>query len=222
MSPKRLFVIAGLLTVLAACGAKTTLNASATVRSADPSNAIKLMQATERVLVRRLAAADIKNAVVAVTPTTGTDAAIELRLPDTEAAEIAKRILSEPFTFEIKLANGVKKDADGAEVTDWQTTGITGVNLDWIQPVRDSSDGSIGVELQFNAEGRNKLMALFKGSTGKDVGIFVRDLLVSKLRISSDKVEESIVISGIPSAMVAEIFADDVNVGLHVAFTFPQ
>lgn len=222
MSLKRLITIATCTAVLAGCGATRTLNATATVRSSDPAKIIGLIQASERVLKRRLAAADVQDAVVSVAPAGAADATVVLRLPDAAAEDAARRILSEPFTFEIKLAGGMIKDPSGAEVVDWQATGITGADLEWIQPVRDTSTDTLGVDLQFGADGRAKLASVFKVNQGKDVGIFVRDLLVSKLRVNSADIGNSIVISGIPSAAIAEIFADDVNVGLHVVFSLPQ
>lgn len=222
MSLKQLFIIGGFSISLAACGTSLTLTAPATVDSTDPARIITLIQASERVLVRRLAGAEVKNAVVSVSPTEGQGAMVTMKLPDTDALDTAKRILSDPFTFEMKLAVGVHENADGVEETDWESTGIVGNMLVWIQPVRDPKTGDLGVEMLFDDAGQTALAKTFQENAGKDLGIFVRDLLVSKLTIGTDAVTESIIISGIPSAKIAEIFADDVNVGLHVHFSVPQ
>jgi hypothetical protein len=42
--------------------------------------------------------------------------------------------------------------------------------------------------------------------------------MVSKLKVGTEKIADHIIISGIPSYTVAQIFADDVNVGLHTTF----
>lgn len=222
MSLKSFFTIATCTAVLAGCNGNNTLTASATVDSTDPGRIIELIQATERVLTRRLAGAEIKNAVVSVAPTSGANALVTIKLPDTEAVETATRILSEEFTFDLRLDNGIVTNAEGVDVPNWSTIGINGSHLLWIQPIRDQKTNDVGVELLFNDEGRQLLNKTFAENVGKDLGIFVRDLLVSKLTIPTEPIGASIVISGIPSAKVAEIFADDVNVGLHVSYSVSQ
>ncbi len=222
MSLKKLFIIGAYAAALAGCGSSMTLTADVAVDSTDSTRVISLIQASERVLTRRLAGADVQNAVVSVAPTSGSEAVVTMKLPDEEAVETAMRILGEPFTFEIKLALGTKVNAEGVEETQWESTGVEGGNLLWIQPVRDTKTGMLGVDLQFDEAGMSRLKETFAQNAGKDLGIFVRDLLVSKLTVGTDAIGESIVISGIPSEKIAEIFADDVNVGLHVHFSVPQ
>ena len=89
----------------------------------------------------------------------------------------------------------------------------------WIFPITNPDTKEIGAELQFNERGQKLLQDAFTGNIGKSVGIFVRDLLVSKMTISAEVLSSHILISGIPSERVAQIFADDVNVGLHAIFT---
>jgi len=216
MSIRQTVTAGFVLLALAGCAPKQAMTYNAVIDAEDSAKVMTLIQASERVLIRRLAAAQVQKSIVTVVPTGGKNALVTLKLPNEEAREAAERILSDPFTFEIKIDGGVKTDTGE---TDWQATGIDGTMLTWIQPIRDSKTGTLAVELQFTPEGRTALAASFKNNRGKDIGIFVRDLLVSKLRVESDAPAESILISGIPSEKVAEIFADDVNVGLHVVFT---
>ena len=177
-----------------------------------------LIEATERVMLRRLAAAEVQGAQVSTLPTSSGSATLTMKLPNAAASDTAARILSEQFTFDIRLelpgANPDKLDS-----SEWQPTALTGSSLQWLQVIASSSTGEVGVELELTPSGRKALGNIFKGNTGKHVGIFVRDLLVSKLKIDSEKVSDHIIISGIPSEKVAEIFADDVNVGLRVSFS---
>lgn len=216
MSIRQTVTAGFVLLALAACSPKQAMTYNAMIDAEDSGKVMALIQASERVLTRRLAAAQVQKSVVTVVPTGGKNALVTLKLPNDEARETAERILSDLFTFEIKIDGGV--NADTGE-TDWQPTGIDGTMLTWIQPIRDAKSGALAVELQFTPEGRKALAKAFKNNRGNDIGIFVRDLLVSKLRIESSAPAESILISGIPSEKVAEIFADDVNVGLHVAFS---
>jgi len=214
-------VVIGFLFLLAACSGKPVLSYSLSLRTPNAAKAMVLIQATERVLTRRLAALEVKNARVSAIPTGSGTGLLSLRLPDAKAAEDARRILAETFTFDIRIEQGQKSKGDPGNLdqSNWQPTALTGSSIEWIQAIGLSSSGEIGVELQFNAKGRQILETIFRDNQGKDAGIFVRDLLVSKIKIQGKTVSDRVIIGGIPSAKVAEIFADDVNVGLHVFYT---
>lgn len=211
-------VLIGSLMVLAACGSSVQLSYTAKSSVDDPARNTLIFQATERVLTRRLAAVNVASPRVTVVPQDSTTATVNMTVPGA-SVDTVNRIVSDPFTFEIRMEKGMVKDAAGVEQTDWQPTGVDGSMLDWVQPVQNADSSIIGVELRFSEAGRTKLKEAFRGNKGRDVGVFVRDLLVSKLKINTEVLDEHIVISGIPSAKVAEIFADDVNVGLHISFT---
>jgi len=213
----RTLLLIGSLAALTGCGSSVmTFEAVSSVSDTTKNN--ELFKATERVLLRRLAGAEVKGSTVSVIPEDSGTASVSISVPS-DAMETVQRITSDPFTFEIRLANGTIKDDEGNDQVDWQATGIDGTKLDWIQTLQGPKPEDIGVELQFNAEGKNKLSAVFLENVGKDVGIFVRDLLVSKLKVNTTEAADHIIIGGIPSAKIAEIFADDVNVGLHITFT---
>jgi preprotein translocase subunit SecD len=215
--------IGALSLLLVACGSASKLTYTATLRAPDASRTLFLVEATERVLTRRLAAANVQNAKVSAVPSGPTTATVNLDVPNTNAKEAAMRILAEPFTFDIRLQKEESpKETSSAASDNWEPPTITGEDLDWIEAVGDSSTGIVSVELTFTKEGREKLVNLFKGHKGRDVGIFVRDLLVSKLKIQQETVEDRITISGIPNAKVAQIFAEDVIVGLRVSFAPAQ
>jgi preprotein translocase subunit SecD len=127
-------------------------------------------------------------------------------------------MLSEQFTFDMRLELKETTPQDQNVEANWEKLGIQNEHLVGVQVVTDEKSQEVAVELLFTEEGRALLDKAFSKNKGKTVGIFVRNLLVSKLKITSGEVSEHVVISGIPSAAVAQIFADDVNVGLHVAF----
>ncbi len=218
MNIGRIIGLSVLLVGLAACGGTTTLTYSVHTKMSDPGKAAEIFQASERVMSRRLPSADVKDSFVKVVPS-GKDAAVmTIKVPDAAGAETAHRILAETFTFDIRL-EGPKLPGDTADETNWLATGIDGSMLQWITPVSNPDTNEIGVELLFDEKGHKLLETAFKGNKGKHVGIFVRDLLVSNMTISAETVSDHILISGIPSERVAQIFADDVNVGLHAIFT---
>lgn len=218
MNPRHLIGLTVLSLTLAACGGIRSLTYDVRTNLSDSSKYADLFRATERVMVRRLAAAGVKDPKVTVLPSGSGSAVLTMKLPDAAGSDTAKRILSETFTFDIRV-EGPKKPDQKADETNWLPTGVEGTDLLWIVPISNPTTKEIGVELQFSEAGRLLLEKAFKGNVGKHIGIFVRDLLVSKMTISTETLTDHIIISGIPSEHVAEIFADDVNVGIHAIFT---
>lgn len=217
MNIGRIIGLTVLSATLAGCNGPVTLTYSIRTNIADDAKSFAVFEASERVMTRRLPAADIKDSQVKVVPS-GSGAIMTIQVPDALSAGTAERILAEPFTFDIRL-EGPRLPDMPPDQTNWLPSGINGSMLAWVTPVSNPDTKEIGAELQFDARGRSLLENAFKDNLGKHVGIFVRDLLVSKMTIASKDVGDHILIGGIPSERVAQIFADDVNVGLHAVFT---
>ncbi len=214
---RRVLVAAGLVLALMSCGAKQqSVTADMAIRSPDAGKTMLLIQSAERVMERRLAAAQVKGGHATAITSGPSTAKLTVRVPDAAAEVKAKDILAEPFFFDLRIE---KPNTDALQPSEWIPTALTGSSLEWIQAVGNSTTGEVTIELQFTPEGRTLLESVFKGNVSKHIGIFVRDLLVSKLTIQTDAVTDRVIISGIPSSKVAEIFADDVNVGLRVTYT---
>lgn len=204
--------------ILSACGSGITLQYSIALDVTDPAKVTNLIESSERVLLRRLASFQVENARVKAVPTGGSNGTLTVVVPNAEGEEAAKRILSEQFTFELRIEKEGASETDTA-AENWTPTPLTVETLEWAQAIGNRQTGDITVDLQFKESAKPLLSKLFKDAKGKSVGIFVRGLLVSKLKVESTATTEHIIIGGIPSASVAEIFADDVNVGAHVTFT---
>lgn len=217
MLRKTAFLI-GSLVLLTACGGPTTLSYTITSNLSDTTKNSGLFESSERVLVRRLAALGVENPKITIIPLDSSSATMDIEVPS-EAKAAVEKITSDSFTFDLRVDNGKVKNDAGDEVTDWKKTRVDGSMVNWVQPVRDTKTGSLGVELQFSKDGKEALAEAFKGNKDKNIGIFVRDLLVSSMKITSEEPSEHIIISGIPATSIAEIFADDVNVGLHITFS---
>ncbi len=212
-------LIIGIFLSLSACGRGQTVVEHMTIRTTDATRVLSLITSTEHVLTRRLAAVNVKNASVAAVPTGAKSATLTLKLADIPSAEKAKAILAEPFRFDLRIEEPTMKKVPDDTALTWIPTALTGSNLEWVQVIGNSRTGEVAIELQFTKQGKKILSSVFRGNVGKHLGIFVRDLLVSKLIIEKAPITDRVLISGIPSAKVAEIFADDVNVGLSVLFT---
>lgn len=208
----------GCFLAVAACNSQSvTLTYTIQSSTTDTAKNQILLPSAERVITRKLASANITDARVTAIPSGSGSATLTVRLHNAEEAEAADALVQEKLTFDLRIEETAATSAADAV---WKDTGVTGTHLIWIQPLTNPTNNEIGVELQFTDEGQEKLAKAFMENPSKDIGIFVRDLLVSKMTISTETLSSNhIIIGGIPSAKVAEIFAEDVNVGVHLTFT---
>ncbi|OGJ57197.1 hypothetical protein A3H22_03420 [Candidatus Peribacteria bacterium RIFCSPLOWO2_12_FULL_55_15] len=215
---KRILIFSTLL-ILTACGAtKVAYKISFNIDDAEQQSSLTI--ASLRVIERRLSRMgdqlleqDMK--------TRDQEVIISLKIRDKEAGETLTTELVKPFSLNImeqspeKTADTVVEDHGGFRKTD-----ITQEHLQWVEARTYGPEGKQGmVILYFSPDGRTIMQKIFKRNKGKAIGIFVRNQLVSKLTVDTDKVKDDIVIQNIPSYEIARMFADDMNVGLHVTFT---
>lgn len=145
---------------------------------------------------------------------------IEVQVSSKDIADILTSELTEPFSLSVMS----ETDLEHADITveghgSFEKTDITEADFEWVQAREDKESGQGEVRILLTEEGRTKMAAIFRVMKGKSIGIFVRDRLVSKLKVDTDELKDDIVIQGIPDPAMAEVFAEDVNVGLHVTFT---
>lgn len=149
----------------------------------------------------------------------GENPTLTLTLVDDEIAEFLTQDLTSPFTMDI-----MKEVPEGTgDITvsghgSFAKTGVTAEHLDWVNAREDGTSGKGMVRLVFTPEGRVLMAQVFAENVGKNIGLFVRDKLVSKLYVDTAELKDDIVIRDIPSLDFAHVFAEDVNVGLHVTF----
>lgn len=220
--------IAGALCVslLAGCGGNYVTTYNLAIAGVKKEQQQEILNAVDRVMKRHIAGFKM-DARATVNPR-GEGGELTITFKDPQSKKVLSESIERPFTFEIKSLTLGITDISKAELADWHTTGVTGKDLSWIQAIGDKATGKIGVELQFTENGRERFSAAIQSlskeaamkspSTEPVVGVFVRDVLVSTLQVTGDDVSKRIIISGIPSPAIAQVFADDVNVGLHVTF----
>lgn len=215
-------LVFGVALMLSACGGPTSLMKTMHIRASDSAKVMTILQATEKVMERRFAALNLQNARASVVPVDAKTATLTLTLPDKEAVEKMEAILAEKFTFDIRIEKKEEKNTkDDAPESEWLPTAFTGSSLSWVQAVGNKNTGRVALELQFTEQGRTVIQSIFRENVGKNIGIFVRSQLMSSFQITDPNVGDTIAIGGAPSANIAEVFADDVNVGLLVSFTNP-
>jgi len=204
---------------LAACTSQATARYALSFNVADPQMQQSLTDASTRVIERRidhLGLTLINKSVQTASGKTVISVTSDLQ----EGLDALSDELVQPVEMKVMSQAG---EGETADITveghgGFKDSGINQTDLLWVDS-RADEEGKGEVRLVFTDAGRVKMQALFKTLKGKDIGLFVRDKLVSKLHIGTDVVPEDIVIRGIPTAEVAQVFADDMNVGLHVTFT---
>lgn len=153
------------------------------------------------------------------------EAKITLEIEPQEVAEQLSAELTAPIEFEIRInvEDGGEGDIEVEKHGFFRATGIVDADIDWLIPGNiDNPNVPAFITLGFTEEGAQKARTLFAENPGSNIGIFVRGMMVAKLGIDDQEIDRTIVIAGIPSAELATIFADDVNVGVHMTFTRTQ
>jgi|CXWL01.1.fsa_nt_gi hypothetical protein len=216
---KRLTLPLVVLMLLTACSSQKTAKFQLQFDVDDANVRQNLTLASIRVIERRL---ELMGATMIdkQIETKNDQVTLGITLEEKEAVSALTEELITPFHMRVMKQTGSGETADLSVQGqgNFSQTGVTEQDLQWVETHRDA-DGKGEVALLFTDEGKSKMLALFKKMVGKNIGIFVRDRLVSKLHVATDKFPDNIVISGIPSFDLAEVFADDMNVGLHVIFT---
>lgn len=207
------------LAFLAACGGPTTVSYRLTFDVQDPVSVEELSKATIRVAERRLdrmgAEVTEKNVVKDAGGMT-----LTLGVSDATSAATLTDELTAPFDLQFMAAT----TESGADVMvegfgGFNATGVTGDDLTHILAHANAETGGGLVRINFTDEGREKLRGVFSENVGNTIGLFVRGRLVSALEVKDASLPNPLVIDGIPDAELAQIFADDVNVGLRVTVT---
>lgn len=217
---KRLqFALLSLL-ALTACGGPSTVSYRLDMDVTGTTQVQELTEASFRVIERRLdsmgATVEDKNIV-----RDGSGTLITVTTGNKETTDALTSQLTQPFDLQImaEAGEGVTPDITVEGHGGFVLTGITGDDLAWVLG-RQVPGQEIGeVQLQFTNAGRAKMNGLFETMQGKNIGLFVRGQLVSKLAVEAGAMDQALMISGIPTPELAGIFADDVNVGTHVTFT---
>lgn len=189
------------------------------IRARDDTHRLELIAAAKRVIEGRLSAIGETAEMIDIENRGGT-IRMTVETNSETVTDVLHDQLTEPFSFRImtEAADG-KGDATIEGHGSFKQTGITEKHLLGVQAGPDDSPGKGRIHLNFSDEGRVLMGKIFRENKGKYIGLFVRNRLISKLQVDADEVRDQIIITDIPSLPMAQIFADDVNVGLFVTFT---
>ncbi len=223
--------------LVAACSQSTSSNGtnSDTVRytlkidASDSTKRTELAQAAERVAKGVVSSMKENEKQITVTDasldTKPADPVLTITLNDAQAVPTLTDVLTSGFTFhilaehpDIATADQVVAAPDGTKKQGFKETGITETMLEGVTAGAMPGTQYGEVQLNFTPTGRDLLKQVYKQNQGKVIGIFVRNRLISTMKIETPEPKEDLRILNVPSQSLAKTFADDVNVGLHVTF----
>lgn len=205
------------LLVLTGCST-SSVRYRLTFDTQEPGQVDILEKATFRVIERRL---DRLGAGIAERRITkdAEGVTVDLAISDADAAEILTEELTTPFelTFMLKTDDAANADLTVEGYGSFNETGLTGKDIETVLARSGPNGGEVGIF--FTEEGKAGMREIFARNVGGELGLFVRGRLMSALTINEAEFPHPLVIDGIPDPELATVFADDVNVGLHVTVT---
>lgn len=214
----RSLIISGLsVALLVGCGGPVSMQYRLTFDVQDPEHVELLTKSTVRVIQRRL---DRLGAQLYAQQTIQDPdgATLELSISDAAAAEALSQEMTAPFDLQIMRQTTGSGDITVEGFGTFMKTGVTGDDIELVASLLQD-DGTATVQIKLTDEGQKEMATLFKENVGKDLGLFVRGKLVSALTIRSAELPNPLSIDGVPDLELANTFADDVNVGIHVTVT---
>lgn len=222
---KKLLTPALFALLITACGGTpTTLSYNVTFTTDNTDRMNDLSLATRHVIERRLGRLEgnLLDYDVAYDKETSVTM-IDVKVDSSKAAKVLNEEMTAPFTFEVRylVTEPTDGDIEAEGVGYFRASGIDKSDVDWvfgetINPPLNRGRVTIG----FIDESTEKMQTLFTEQEGNTIGLFVRNRLTAAVQISND-FEKLLVIDGLPSGEIAKIFADDMNVGIHMTFTNP-
>lgn len=206
--------------LLAGCGGASSITYDVTITQEDPTRASLLKVALMRVVEERLRAIGDETDDLELSGDTD-NLTLTVGVGDPVVKDILTEVLMRPFTFSImeETREGEDPDIEVEGHGGFSHTGVTKDHLEWLEAKEDTTPGKGRVQLFFTDEGMTIMERVFEENSERFIGVFVREKLVAKLYVDTDSLKDNIMITDIPSLELARIFANDVNVGVHVAFS---
>ncbi len=216
---KSLLLTALMTMLLLACSAERTVHYRLHFDVPDASTQQQLTLMSMRVIERRLQSMG-EQLIDKEVSTKGNTTTIGITVGSRQGAEALTSSLIKPFVMQVMLQ---AETATGSDVTvqgqgSFNATGITETDFDRVEAHQEPQTDKGEVRLVLTGSGHLKMATLFRSAKGKDIAIFVRGRLVSKLHVETSELKGDVIIRNVPNPALAQVFADDVTVGLHVIF----
>jgi hypothetical protein len=220
---KKLLVPTLFALLLTACsGIPTTLTYDVTFTTEDSGRMTDLSLATRHVVERRLAR--LKGNLIDYDVDYNKEeksTIISVEVDNAKAAKALNEEMTTPFTFEVRYHVEEHQEGDIAVegAGSFRETGIEKSDVDWVIGQTTEPPLNRGrILIGFTDESAPAMQTLFEEQKGNTVGLFVRGRLAAAVQIN-EEFEKVLIIEGLPSGEIAKVFADDMNVGIHMIFT---
>ncbi|TSC79242.1 MAG: hypothetical protein G01um101425_742 [Candidatus Peregrinibacteria bacterium Gr01-1014_25] len=200
------------------CSGNTVVRYKLTFDTPGAGDQQELTLASIRTIERRLESMGEQLVDKEVTVESGSSL-LTITVADRTIADLLTEDLTQPLQFRI-MEQAPEAQADTVVIGHggFRETGIDDRSLYSASASEDAEKKGI-IQLAFTDQGRTALAGVFRRNKGAYIGLFVRGRLASKLLVESDTLREHIVIRDLPTSEIARVFADDLNVGIHVTFT---
>ncbi len=152
---------------------------------------------------------------------TGSGAVATVSAPSAAADQVTAELTS-PYTLRFMRQTGTGETVavQVEKFGNFSESGLNETHVDWIEAGTDA-EGLGRVMISFNDAGHELLAKLAQSDVGRQYGVFAKGKLISLFTMDAT-FGGDIVLNKIPSAELASVFADDVNVGLHATFVRAQ
>jgi len=204
--------------VLAGCGGGSTVARLQLQLSAEGAKrSTEITEAVQRMVESRLAALDEKGSITVETQ--DGKPVLVMTVDNDVVAEKLTSDLQVPLDFRLMKAvpNGQEAEVVVDKFGGFVSTGVNTTSILWATP-SETKDGKGFISIMLTPAGQAELKKVFAENRGNQIAVFVRERLMSVKTVTVNDNKDTIDIDSIPSAAIAKIFADDVNVGAHVTF----
>jgi preprotein translocase subunit SecD len=186
---------------------------SSSVAQADLQDAL---QASRDIIERRVNLFGVSEPVVRVVQSGG-NYRINVDLPGITDTMEASRLIGQTAKLNFReKSSDVQDSSASAQFTFLaltKETGLSGKDVKKASVVFDPSDGQPQVQLNFTPEGAKKFTEITKRNIGKEVGIFLDDMIISAPVVQQEIRDSSAVISGSFTVEAAKQLATAINSG---------
>jgi hypothetical protein len=212
--------------ILSGCGSSTSISMDVQFTTSGNDDRAELVLATKHIAERRLERLETEISDFDVTYGEDSSAVIVISGSNSDAMQDLLAQMTDPFAVEIRLQAEVHEEGD-IEVEglgSFRDIDIHKEDMRWVlSRAMEANPLNHGeIMIQFSETGTEKMDALFKEHSGENIGLFIRNQLAANFAISQDSFGGAITIPNVPSAELAQIFADDMNVGINMTFTQSQ
>ncbi|MDP7477063.1 MAG: hypothetical protein QF442_01290 [Candidatus Peribacteraceae bacterium] len=205
--------------LLTSCGQSSTLSYDVEFKSNDRNRMANLTLATKRIVTRRLRRFDSNLLDYDVDYGEGT-ASISIEVDNAKAANALDEEMLAPLVLEIRtqVEEALEGDIEVEGQGFFRASTISSDDFDWVVGGKSQSGPNGQVTLIMTDEGSENMKKIFADHQDESIGLFLRGRLTALFTANGENFEQSIVIPNVPTEQMAEIFADDMNVGIHMKF----